>query len=196
MIQTTDANLDAVQKGWGITPIVGINLHLTDMINVAVKYEHHTKIELTNDTEIDDVKMFPDGEKSRSDLPGMFSVGAQIKPINKLTAMVGFNYFLDKSAYYGYTDEDGEQVNNESTIDQNGWTIAASLEYEIIGPLGISAGFLTANNGVNQSYQSDMSYGLKSNTVGGGLFVHLGELLTINAGVSYVMYQDYENNSL
>jgi len=38
-----------------------------------------------------------------------------------------------------------------------------------------------------------MSYGLKSNTVGGGLFVHLGELLTINAGVSYVMYEDYEN---
>ena len=190
---TTDAELDAVQEGWGFAPIISVNLHLTDMLNVAVKYEHHTKLELTNKTDKDDVQMFPDGEKSRSDLPGMFSVGAQLKPINKLRAMVGFDYFLDKPAYYGNTDESGEQVNNESTIDQNRYSVSASLEYEMIGPLGISAGFSTGNNGVNQSYQSDMSYTLKSNTVGGGLFIHVGELLTVNAGVVYVMYQDYES---
>jgi hypothetical protein len=55
----------------------------------------------------------------------------------------------------------------------------------------ISAGYSYANNGVNDSYQSDLSYGLASNTIAGGVFVDVGELLTINAGFSYVMYDDY-----
>ena len=190
---TADAELDAVQEGSGFAPIIGLNLHLSDMLNVAVKYEHQTKLELTNDTEVDDVNMFPDGEKTRSDLPGMFSVGAQVKPLKNLTAMVGLNYYLDKSAYYGNTDEGDDQINNESTIDENGYTISASLEYKLLGMLGVSAGFSTGNNGVNQDYQSDLSYGLKSNTVGGGVFVNVGEMFTINAGVVYVMYEDYDN---
>lgn len=190
---TADAELDAVQKGSGFAPIIGLNLHLSDMLNVAVKYEHHTKLELTNETVVDDVNMFPDGEKTRSDLPGMFSVGAQLKPLKNLTASVGFEYYLDQSAYFGDVDEGGEQINNESIIDGNSYSVSASLEYKLLGMLGVSAGFSIANNGINQDYQSDLSYALESNTVGGGFFVDVGELLTINAGVVYVMYKDYEN---
>ena len=58
-----DPQLDAVQTGSGITPIIGLNFHLTDMINVGLKYEHHTTIELTNETTLDDVRMYPDGAK-------------------------------------------------------------------------------------------------------------------------------------
>ena len=193
-VATADADLNATQKGTGFTPIIGVNFHLTDMVNIAAKYEHHTKLELTNATDADDVGMFPDGEKVRADLPGMFSLGAQISPIKKLTASVGFNYFLDKSAFYGNVDEGGEQINNESTIDDNGYTISAGLEYKLLGILGVSAGYSTGNNGVNDNYQSDLSYGLKSQTVGGGVFVDVGEMVTINAGVSFTMYDDYSKN--
>jgi long-chain fatty acid transport protein len=193
-VQTADAQLKATQTGSGFTPIVGVNLHFTDMLNVGIKYEHHTKIELTNETEVDDVGMFPDGAKSRADLPGMFSVGAQLKPIQKLTASVGFNYYLDKPAYYGKTDENHEQINNESTIDENAYTIAASLEYKFLGILGVSAGFSTGNLGVNDDYQSDLSYAQKSSTVAGGVFVDVGKMVTINAGYVYVMYQDYQES--
>ena len=190
-VATADAQLNAIQKGTGFTPIIGVNFHLTDMINIAAKYEHHTKIELTNETEVDDVNMFPDGEKVRAALPGMFSLGAQVSPIKKLTASVSFNYFLDKGAYYGTTDDAGEQINNETTIDENGFTYAASLEYKLLGILGISAGYSAGNNGVNDSYQSDFGHGLKSSTIGGGVFVDVGEMITINAGVSVTSYDDY-----
>jgi long-subunit fatty acid transport protein len=193
-VATADAHLDAIQKGTGFTPIIGVNLHLSDMINIAAKYEHHTKIELTNDTEVDDVNMFPDGEKTRADLPSMFAIGAQIKPLKKLSASIGMDYFLDKSAYYGNVNESGEQIDNETTIDENGFSIHACLEYKLLGILGVSAGYSYANNGVNDLYQSDLSYGLSSNTVGGGVFVDVGELLTINAGFTYVMYDDYSKD--
>lgn len=190
-VATADASLDAVQKGTGFTPFIGVNLKLTDMINIAAKYEHHTKIELTNETDVDDVGMFPDGEKTRADLPGMFSLGAQLSPLNKLTATVGFYYFLDKSAFYGNVNESGEQIDNETTIDANGYIFNASLEYKLLGILGVSAGYSGGNNGVNDNYQSDFSQGLKSHTVGGGVFVDVSEMVTINAGVSYTMYDDY-----
>ena len=190
---TANANLNAVQKGSGFTPIIGLNIHLSDMVNIAAKYEHHTKIELTNETEVDDVNMFPDGEKTRGDLPGMFSVGAELKPLSKLTASVGFNYYLDKSAYYGNVNENNEQINNESTIDENDWTLAASVEYKFLGILGVSLGYSGGNLGVNDNYQSGLSYANKSNTVAGGVFVNVTEMITINAGFTYVMYDDYSN---
>jgi long-chain fatty acid transport protein len=188
---TADKAMDATQKGTGFTPVISLNIHPSDMFNFAVKYEHHTKLELTNDTEVDDVGMFPDGGKVRADLPGMFAVGAWVKPIPKLTASVGFNYFLDKGAYYGNTDATGEQIDNELTIDENGFTYSVALEYKLLDILGVSAGFTSGNNGVNDDYQSNITYELKSKTFGGGVFVDIGEKVTINAGVNFTSYEDY-----
>ena len=188
---TADAYLNATQTGMGFTPIISLNFHLSDMVNIAAKYEHHTKIELTNETEVDDVDMFPDGEKTRADLPGMFALGVQVSPLKKLTATASFSYFLDKSAFYGDVNEAGEQINNETSIDENGYIYSFSLEYKLLGILGISAGYSSGNNGVNDNYQSDLSYALKSQTFGGGVFVDIGEKITINAGINFTTYDDY-----
>ena len=191
---TADAELDAIQTGSGFTPIISVNFHLSDKINIAAKYEHHTKIELTNDTEVDDVNMFPDGEKTRADMPGLFALGAEVSPLKNLTATASFNYYLDKSAYYGYTDGNGEQIDNETTIDENGYTWAFSLEYKILSILGVSAGYTSGNNGVNDNYQSGLTYGLKSASWGAGVFVDLGEMITLNAGYSATSYDDYSKS--
>lgn len=189
--QTADQYLKASQSGSGFTPIIGVNLHLSDMINIAARYEHHTKIELTNDTEVDDVNMFPDGETVRGDLPGMFTIGAMVNPLEKLSLNAGFNYFMDKGAFYGNTDATGEQINNETTIDENSWTLGFSAEYKILGILGVSAGYNLGNLGVNDTYQSDITYANKNSTIAGGVFVELGEIVTLNAAYLHVMYDDY-----
>jgi long-subunit fatty acid transport protein len=188
---TVDQYLEASQAGSGFTPIIGVNVNLFDMLNIGAKYEHHTKIELTNETTTDDVGMFPDGETVRADLPGMFAVGAAISPIDKLEASLGFNYFLDKGANFGYTDPEGNPVDNSYVIDENSWTLQASLQYRMIGPLGISAGYTFGNLGVNDNYQSGLTYANKNSSIAGGLFFEVGELLVINAGYVHTMYDDY-----
>lgn len=188
---TADKQLKASQSGTGFAPILGVNFHLNDKINLAAKYEFHTKMELTNDTEVDDVGMFPDGEKTRADLPAMLALGAEVNLLKNLTATASFNYFFDKSAYYGDVNEVGEQIDNEGSIDANGFTWGVSLEYRLFGMMGVSAGYNGGNNGVNETYQSDLSYALKSQTVGGGVFVDVGKMITINAGVVFTMYEDY-----
>lgn len=193
--QTADQFLKTTQKGSGFTPIIGVNLNFGEKLNIGARYEHNTKIELTNDTEQDVITsegpMFPDGEVTRSDLPGMFAVGATLKPLEKLAVNVSFNYFLDKGAYYGNTDSTGAQINNESTIDDNGLTLAASVEYKFLGILGVSVGYSYSTLGVNDKYQTDMSYSNSSSTIGGGVYVDLGEMIRINAGYLVVMYDDY-----
>lgn len=197
--QTADQFLETTQKGNGFTPIIGVNINLGERINIGARYEHHTKIELTNDTpqdiEPEENAMFPDGEVSRSDLPGMFAVGVTVKPLEKLAVNLSMNYFLDKGAFYGNTDANGEQIDNESTIDDNGLTLAASLEYKFLGILGVSAGYSYSNLGVNENYQTDMSYANSSSTIAGGVFVDIGEMIRINAGYMYVMYNDYLKNN-
>lgn len=190
---TADAELAASQKGTGITPILGVNIRVSDMLNIGARYEHNTKIELTNSTDVDNVGMFPDGAKVRADLPGRVAVGAQLSPIKKLSASVGFNYYFDKSAYYGVT-EGGEAVNSESIIDQNGYTYSAALEYKILDILGVSVGYTSGNNGVNDAYQSNITYALKSQTFGGGIFVDLGEMIRLNAGFNVTTYDDYSQS--
>jgi long-chain fatty acid transport protein len=189
-VATADAELAATQTGTGFTPIIGVNIHISDMLNIGARYEHQTKIELTNSTDVDDVGMFPDGETVRADLPGMFSLGAQVRPIGKLTISAGFNYFLDKSASYG-SDGAGEPLDNTTIIDENGYTYSAAIEYKFLGILGVSAGYTSGNNGVNSAYQSNMTYALKSQTFGGGIFVDLGEMIRINAGFNMTTYDDY-----
>jgi len=190
-VGTADAELVATQTGTGFTPIIGVNIHVSDMLNIGAKYEHHTKIELTNDTQTDDVGMYPDEATSRGDLPGMFSLGAQVTPLKNLTASLGFTYYLDRSAFYGKTDESGEQINNESTIDQNHYTYQFALEYKILPVLGISAGYTSGNLGVNDDYQNSMTYALKSQTFGGGIFVDVTKMIRINAGFNMTLYDDH-----
>jgi len=198
--QTADAYVDATQTGSGITPIIGINISPSDNLNIGIKYEHHTKIELTNDTKKDDVGLFPNEAKSRGDLPSVISVGVSFKPMSKLTAQAGIHYYMDKPAFYGkyetvdgnpVLDTDGKsfkQVNNETVIDNNFYELGLGLEYAITDNMGVSAGYLLAKTGVNKDYQSDLSYSLSSNTIGGGLYFGFGENTTLNLGFDYVMY--------
>ncbi len=200
--ETQDAYVDAEQTGTGITPIIGINISPSENLNIGLKYEHHTKIELTNKTTTDSLGLFPDGAKSRADMPGMLSVGIGYKPLSKLSLQAGFHYYLDKTAYYGkyavdtvtgmpVMESDGsfKQVDNQDFMNSNTWELGVGLQYMFSDMIGVSAGYLMVKSGVNDRYQSDISYSLSSNTIGGGFVVNFNEKMHLNLGFDYVMYQ-------
>ena len=55
-------------------------------------------------------------------------------------------------------------------------------------------GYSGGNLGVNDNYQSDLNYANKFNSVAGGIFVNVTEMITINAGFTLVMYDDYSKD--
>ncbi|MDO9257280.1 MAG: hypothetical protein Q7U54_17300 [Bacteroidales bacterium] len=187
--QTGDVEVDAVQKGTGYTPMLGVNLTLAEKLTVAIKYEFQTTIELTNETTVDGSGLFTDGDKSRSDMPALLSIGASYPLTSKLTASLGYNLYFDKSADYG-KKIGGEFVTNESVIDKNYYELALGLEYNITDKFLVSAGYLLAKTGVSEAYQSDLSYSLTSNTLGIGGQYKITKDIAVNIGALNTFYNN------
>ncbi len=186
---TGDVEVDAVQKGTGYTPILGVNLTLAEKLNIAIKYEFLTKIELTNETKVDGSGLFTDGDKTRNDMPALLSLGASYPLTDKLMASVSYNYYFDKSADYGKKIA-GDFVTNKSVIDKNYFELSGGLEYNITDKFLVSAGYLLAKTGVSEAYQSDLSYSLTSNTVGFGGQYKITKDIAVNLGGLNTFYSD------
>ncbi len=187
---TGDKNVDAIQKGSGFAPVLGINYSFNENLNVAVRYEHKAKITLANETVKDDVGMYPDGAETASDMPANLSVGVGFKPINKLTISAGYHLYFDKSANYG-KKINNVFVDNSEVIDNNFWEAAFGLEYELSDKLLVSAGFLRTQTGVNDFYHSDLSHSLSTNSIGLGGRYMVSESIGVNLGFMNTFYEGY-----
>ena len=183
----TSLEADVVESGSGITPIVSVNISPIDMLNIAIKYEHKTKLEL--ETTVNDGKdaggMWVDGEKVVADMPAMLSVGASLHPLNKILVSAGVHYFFDKN-----NDYDGDPDIEVDMIDKNFLEYAIGVEYNLLGPLSVSVGYAGTRTGVNDNYQSDVRYSLNTNGIGGGVKLTLTPLIEVNLGGLYTIYED------
>lgn len=192
-----DKELDVAQKGTGFTPILGANLALMeDKLNIGLKYEFKTEMEVENETEkdvvvggtpTDPITMYPDGEKYDADMPAMLSIGVNYKFTDDFSAQVGYHTYFDKGADWSEIDGPAGKI---SIIDKNYLEIGLGLEYNLSEQLLISAGFLRAQTGVNDYYHDDMSYSLSSNTIGIGGAYKINDMLTLQLGGYYAMYED------
>ena len=210
---------DVEQTGTGITPIISINISPMENLNIAIKYEMMTKLELTNKTAQDlkvgyqtmagsvsgalipdmtkPITMFPDGAKTRNDMPAMLAIGVDYRILSGLKVCVGLNYYFDKAADYGHkTDDDlnsatpSVHIENKDIIGDNGYSIQGGLEYNISPKILVSGGYIYANQGVNSKFQSDISHFLGSQTFGAGGAYNITDKIQVNLGASYTIYKE------
>ena len=184
----TTVEADAVLEGSGITPIVSLNFApMGDMLNIAVKYEFKTNLDLT--TTVNDGKdaegMFIQDSVAIADMPAMLSVGIDYRPAERLLLSGSFNYYFDQAVDY-----DGQEDVDLDKIDKNFIEAGLGIQFGITDKLAVSAGWLTTITGVNDNYQSDLTYSLNTNTVGGGFGFMISDMIDINLGGSYTFYQE------
>ncbi|MBE0653821.1 MAG: outer membrane protein transport protein [Bacteroidales bacterium] len=194
-----DKEADVEQTASGITPIIGVNISPSENFNIGLKYEFATELEFTNATTADiltgftetgaEITMFPDKAKFRGDMPAMLSAGIDYTIGDALRLSVGTHYYFDKPADYG-KKINGEYVSNEEVIDNNYLEVVGGLEYNLSKKLLVSAGYLYAKTGVNENYQSDLSYSLTSSTIGVGGAYKFNEKIMLNLGFGYTMYNE------
>ncbi len=194
---TADVEVDAEETGNGITPILGVNITLNENLNIGLKYEFKTTIELKQSVidGKDGGGMFVQDSTVHSDMPAMLSAGIRYRFIPKMAVSAGFHYYFDKDANYGKTsDATGEMVSNDQVIDENYYELALGLEYNITDKFLVSGGYLFANTGVTEDYQSDLSFSLTSSSFGFGFGYRFTDHLMVNLGGSYTKYQEGEKN--
>lgn len=205
-----DKTAEAEQTGYGITPFLNLNFTPTDGLNIAVKYEFATKIELTNNTAQDllvgytltgdSITQFPDGEKVRNDMPAMLGVGFDYRISPKFKIAMGGNYYWDNKADYGHTlkgllpSTPPAHIDNKYIIDHNGFSIQGGAEYNLSDNLLVSGGYIYANKGVNGRYQSDMTFANATQTFGAGIGYGITEKIKVNFGTAYTVYQKDTQN--
>jgi long-chain fatty acid transport protein len=198
-IATADREVDAEETGTGITPILGVNLSLSENLNIGMKYEFKTKLDLkqTVNGGKDGGGMFVQDSTVHSDMPALFSLGVRYRIIPKLSVSAGFHYYFDKNANYGKSLDSipTEPVTNDKVIDNNYYELAFGLEYDITDKFLVSGGYLMAKTGVTEDYQSDMSFSLTSNSFGFGFGYKFNDNLMVNIGGSYTMYKESVKNS-
>jgi long-chain fatty acid transport protein len=188
-----DKNVETEQTGLGIAPILGANFNLGENYNLAIKYEFKAGLELTNSTKVDDLGLFPDEGKSRSDIPAILAVGFGFRPVKWLDGQISYTNYFDKQVDWGNNVRESvykRQV--KRNIDKNYWELALGLQFNITDNFAVSVGGLRSKPGVGDHYQSDFSYTNPSTTFAGGIQYKIGERLTVDAGLMNTMYSEEE----
>ena len=183
---TQDVAVDVEQTGMGYTPILSANFSPNEKLNIAVKYEFKTKLELT--TKVKDNKgggIFTEGTKVVADMPAMLSLGVEYKPIEKLSVSVSMNTYFDKN-----TDYDGSTTVDTKMIDKNFFEYGLGFEYALSEKLRASAGWVATSTGVNTAYQNDQRYSTNTNSFGAGFGYRISPMIDLNLGGQYTFYAE------
>ncbi len=179
---TADVEVDATQSGTGFTPIISVFATPMEGLDISLRYEMNTTLELENKTTEDGSGMFPDGAKTRNDMPAMLALGAAYQINEDIRAEGDATIYLN-----GGADWDGRE--DETTY---GWEIGAAGEYCINEQILASLGFVYSEPGVYENYHTDLSYSLPSFTVGLGAKYKVNEQISANAGLLNTFYMEKE----
>ncbi len=181
-IQGTELQVDAAQSGSAFTGILGANLTLSKALNVGLRYETLTPMEVENETDRDDAGLFPDGQEVNADIPALFAVGAAYQISPELSAEVSGTYYMNEGAEWS-------EIAGQ-TLAENDYEAGLALAYRLMPDLTVSAGYLYSTSGANEFYQQDISYSLGSNSVGLGARYRLMENLQVTFGFINTFYME------
>jgi len=177
-----DVEVDAERSGSGMCGILGVNLSPNDNLNIGIRYETITKLEMENETATGKdggSEEFTDGAKFNADIPSQLAVGLSYK-MSKLKLMSDFNYFGNTGV-----DWDGDEANFDNSLE-----FGLGAEYKLTEKLLVSAGYLKSTSGAKSVGQSDLDFNLDSWTVGAGLRYSLTPSIAINIGALNTFYTE------
>lgn len=183
---TQDITVDATQSGTGYTPILSANIKPMENLNIAVRYEFKTDLNLKTKVAPNmGAGIFVDGTTVIADMPAMLAIGVDYKPIKNLSIAATFNTYFDKNVDY-----DGSDAIEIDQIDKNFLEYGLGLEYGVTDKLRISGGWSHTDTGVNLNYQSDQSFSTNTNSFGAGFGYRINPMIDINLGGQYTFYKD------
>ena len=188
--------LNCSQTGWGVTPIIGLDL-VWKGFTLAAKYEFKTNLNIENDNKTfeNDVadefkeKMadYKHGVNTPNDLPAVFyaALGYEFIP-NKLRATVEYHYYDDKHAEMAH---DKQKALRHGTHE-----VLAGVEWDINKMFTVSAGAQNTDYGLSDDYQTHTSFSCDSYSIGFGGAINVNEKIKVNLGYFWTTYKDYKRD--
>lgn len=191
----TSYSLDCDQRGFGISPIIGIDYKPNRYVNFAAKYEFKTRMRLKNSADNSEslnqlaqtqpaFRGYMDGVTTANDIPGLLTVGAQISPTDRLRLDFG---------YHHYFDVDTKQWTDDNVGDTD--ELTAGMEFDITRMVEVSCGYQKTMYNQTADNLSDMGFCLDSYSFGFGVGVRVSQNIKLNAAYFQTNYDDYTKNT-
>ncbi|MBI3599113.1 MAG: outer membrane protein transport protein [Nitrospinae bacterium] len=187
------ADLEYEENAQGIGGIIGINISPGNDINIGLKYEMRTDLELTTSVKKQSVAvngaknaalsaaLATDGKKKRNDLPAMMGTGVSYMITPELRGEVDFNYYFTTQA----NADDAKKDFKDS------WESGLALEYTLMPQFKISAGFLyTVLGAKDANFGTSESPKLDSYSIAAGALYKAAPNLDINFGMLRTFYKE------
>jgi long-chain fatty acid transport protein len=187
-----DAALDLEQEddGWG--GIFGINISPNEQLNIGIRYETETELDLKNTIGDDTAEKlvgegllnglgFVDGQTNSRNLPATLGLGVSYKITPKLRTEVNLTYYFNEDA-----DWDGDENNAD-----NGYDVGIAFEYMFTDKLTGSIGYMYTEYGMdNPANMLPENPELDVNTIGAGIAYAFNEQFITNVSVANSFYID------
>ena len=193
--EMANIELDCSQTGWGITPIIGVDL-VWKGFTLAAKYEFKTNLNIENDTKTATAEPaafeaalndYKHGVNTPNDLPAVLytALGYEFIP-NKLRATVEYHYYDDKHAEMAH--------DKQKHLRHGTHEVLAGVEWDINKMFTVSAGAQNTDYGLSDDFQTHTSFSCDSYSIGFGGAVNLSEKVKVNVGYFWTTYKDYKRN--
>ena len=181
-----DRYVEVSQRGWGITPILGID-YRTGKWNFAARYEFTTKFNIENNTKRDDTQKYENGVNTPNDIPGILAPGAQYEILKNLRVMAGYNHYFDKDARM--------DNNKQRFLKHNTQEFLAGVEWDINPSVTVSAGGQRTLYGLGDGkYLTDLSFVTSSYSFGVGAKIKVAKNAHLNVAYFFTNYSKFTKN--
>ena len=181
-----DRYVEVSQRGWGITPILGID-YRTGKWNFAARYEFTTKFNIENNTKRDDTQKYENGVNTPNDIPGILALGAQYEVLKNLRVMAGYNHYFDKDARM--------DNNKQRFLKHNTQEFLAGVEWDINPSVTVSAGGQRTLYGLGDGkYLTDLSFVTSSYSFGVGAKIKVAKNAHLNVAYFFTNYSKFTKN--
>lgn len=180
--------LDCVQRGLGIAPLVSVDFH-QGPVTLAARYEFRTKVNTENETaKLPDnlgelAASYVDGAHVRYDMPALLVAAAGYEFSPRVRASVEYHFFDDKNA----------RMAGDRQKELKGGTheVLAGVEWDISDRFTVSCGGQRTDYGLSDGYQQNTSFACDSYSFGLGGAWNIDDKTRLNISYFKTIYSDY-----
>ncbi|MBW2681139.1 MAG: outer membrane protein transport protein [Deltaproteobacteria bacterium] len=179
--------------GWG--GIIGVNIAPTEELNIGIRYETKTSIDLKTDVKTDTVPGglpgLVDGAERNRDMPPLLGLGVSYKINPKIKVDANFTWYLNNDVNW----DDNPVTSGDETQKDNGYDLGIACEYTFNSKWRASVGYMYTWVGVEPEDMSIETPELDGGTIAGGIAYKATPNLDLNFGILKVFYNEKTTDS-
>jgi long-chain fatty acid transport protein len=189
--RTYAVDYEETGNGWG--GIIGVNLTPIEELNIGLRFETKTSIDLTTDVTTDTVPggLVTNGAKRNRDLPALLGVGVSYKFTPKIRVEADLTYYFNQNAGW----DDNPVTSGDETQKDDGYDVGIACEYTFNPQWKASVGYMYTFVGINPDNMSIESPELDASTIAGGVEFKPTPNWGINLGILKTFYNDATTSS-